>query len=436
MSSAHLGNSRLGNATAVALPNRLDDIVISTRANWFLLTVLATGLIVGYEKFLQERLFPYINLAVVAGFYVILLLQFRGKLIKPHPIPATLFGAAVCFALAAQWLAFGVSALFWPHNIKIVAQFVLLLSALCLVTQQMARRLLRIVNVWIVVIASLTIPLVCFGRFALWSLEDLRSASIFHDPNYAGVIFGFSLLYTLTMSTMAARLRYPVIAVLALMLSATFSKGALLSIVIALCWLVLRKTPRLFLVLGPPVTWIASRSLTAILEWLNTHFPILRIGSGLNYRDRFWTDAFHAIVESPGVGHSQESLHAIIDHRAPGTDINSLHNYYMESAFLYGLPFTALVLCVLFFSFRGSMRAAPGINTLLVFLMVAANNFTFSIGSVGLLPFLFTFVAVYPFLRSETGSTPDVEPVRKSAGPEAAAPVFTADDGRTVYRLF
>lgn len=251
--------------------------------------------------------------------------------------------------------------------------------------------------------AVISIPIILFGNLAIWHKQNLRLASIFLDPNYYGVLAGFALLYSLTLWKINNKIiKYGIILLLLVNLILTFSKGALISLLIALSYISYKKFPVKTTIIAILSGGVVLSLINIVLEKLRV-IKLLRIEMGLNRRGLYWQTAMEKIKENPILGYGTENVKNEI--LSLGYTNASFHNYYIEQTYVNGLLFLVGIAVLIIVTLLKLNKIDYRFCAFLLYLVVAANNFSYAIGGVGFLSILFTFVILYSYQREKDQKT-------------------------------
>ncbi|MEY8213175.1 MAG: hypothetical protein RPR97_01690, partial [Colwellia sp.] len=201
-------------------------------------------------------------------------------------------------------------------------------------------------KVMVLLCALLSICIWLGGGFLIWGNTQVgRNSSIFHDPNYAAVIFSIAIIlrineYGISFRQGAKELFILPVLILALLL--TFSKSGMLFLFAAFSiWLYFKNRVG-FLVLVVVIS-LCAFNLNNIIEILSNSFPTLRIGDGLNGREIFFDLALGVIGESPFAMRESSSIADIIGLYSYRANV-SFHNTYLDLSFVYGVQFTFVLI--------------------------------------------------------------------------------------------
>lgn len=244
------------------------------------------------------------------------------------------------------------------------------------------------------VVLSVVCALISFGiqvgLFNLWGFIFLRNASIFFDPNYAGVVFGFALVLCLTVYTKPFRFVAAPVLFSALLL--TYSRGAYLAFMISLAAIVFASSVLrnfkwwgLVVVLGfGVITWWA----------VDYDLMVMRLAHGSSGRLAMWWVSFREILVSANIfGVGSEGLHELLMRYGMGN--TSTHSFFIDSMVIYGLPAFLMWLALVCFAMWRSWCHKSDTLPALVFVFVASNFVVISIGGIGLLSFLYCMLVIY-----------------------------------------
>lgn len=221
--------------------------------------------------------------------------------------------------------------------------------------------------------------------------HNLRFSGFMFDPNYYAVGMGYSLLYFLILSEV--RFKYLFAAVCGLALFATFSKGALLAVLVAIAYWVFVKGNifRFFILIV--VGGVANILLIDIVFDVLAKYELFRVDMGFNLRDIYAELAYEGVLKHPFIGNGIDSISHVISYYGFGN--SSFHNYYLEYVYISGIPAFFVFCFALLFSFLKLFFKNFNQSVIFLFFIIVANNFSFAIAGVGLLSLLFTVSAFY-----------------------------------------
>lgn len=177
----------------------------------------------------------------------------------------------------------------------------------------------------------------------MWDYSQVgRNSSLFHDPNYAAVIFSIGLYISYFFGKYKTPKDILVISSMIFSLFLCFSKSGILFSIIVFGSLMLVGS-RKFLLLTVFLTVLLALNLDYFLYVLSETFPVLRIEHGLNGRDVFFELALQLIYQEPFVQRTSSMISYFIDVYTYRTNV-SFHNTYLDIAFVYGLQFSILLI--------------------------------------------------------------------------------------------
>ena len=109
---------------------------------------------------------------------------------------------------------------------------------------------------------------------------------------------------------------------------------------------------------------------------------------GMNRRDLYAELAWEGVKDSPLIGNGISAISSIISYYGFGN--SSFHNYYLESAYINGIIYFFSIIVLIAFSYWKLFKFDSKNSALYLFLVIAANNFSYAIGGVGYLSVLLT----------------------------------------------
>ncbi len=238
------------------------------------------------------------------------------------------------------------------------------------------------VNSFVLAVLSIVSMIIFLkGDFLFWKHTNLRFSSIFKDPNFAGVCFGFGVLSSFFYVNKKKRSFIFLCCLTGVLL--TYSKSAaiatFLSIIVYFFISKGRKTKLVIIGLFTTLLLIVG----VLLKFLSNNFELLRVDTGMNKRDIYIQSALQEFSNNAFIGRTLED---VLNITSLWGSNSSLHNTLIESAFFYGVPFVFLLLVVNFIALFEFYRKKKWIYfSLLIYTLISSNSFTFMFGSIGAL---------------------------------------------------
>jgi hypothetical protein len=294
---------------------------------------------------------------------------------------------AFLYAFAGQF--FGELFSYKSYDVmKPLFQFFIFIICLLILKEIDFEDFFKINSVILGVLAIISVAIVLHGSFMSWTDTNLRYSSIFKDPNFAGVCFGFGVLASLFFERVIFKLVFFCLCFVGVML--TYSKSSLISVVASLIiyWFFSKgKTTKLLIVF---VVIISASVITLMVNYLSEHFELLRVDTGMNRRDIYIDSAMGAFGDNPFEGRTMQD---VLDITSLWGENNSLHNTFIESAFYYGVPHAILIMiATLYSAFHYLKKHDWLLLAMLVYVLVSSNSFTFMFGSIGALSIYWMFL--------------------------------------------
>ena len=228
-----------------------------------------------------------------------------------------------------------------------------------------------------------------FNGFLYWDMFFNRSMSIFFDPNYASALLGFGVIAAINLT----KYRRFFLAVCLVGCFLAFSKATAIAIIISCVFYMYYAIPKLKIpIISTAVIaiFVFLSAWDAIFQFMVENIPALRLEMGMNLRDIYWKLGTDAVIQNPLTLRTSSDVVNLISSYGINT---SLHNTYIETAFLYSLPISfLLVLSILLSIFGYVMSGKYSLAAATLYLAVSANNFTFMLGSPNALSFFFTLL--------------------------------------------
>ncbi len=357
--------------------------------------IVAVAMILGYEQHVRPVFSPHINILALGVLFLHGVR--RGVKIDPRRmLPVCIFACAFAWSLLSI-VAKAIDPetdVFVGEVAKTVAQMGVVAGVACLAPPRTLQRSLELLTSAAIPLAIVAVLQETNTLRALYPSKAFRATSVFHDPNYASVYFGAAFMMSLIF-VRNAKLRLAIIVSCLIGLYLTFSKGGAITLAVgfgAYAALRLDWPSRLLAIGAASGVTLLGGAYFGVIQSVAARF---RFNMGLNQRDKYWLEAVESVRERLWFGHDIEQskkISTIFDHAH-----NSIHNYYIEQALFYGLPYTFIVILLIVISLWRS-RLSPTWFGFATFMAVGANAFTYSIGSVGLLPYLFTVAFLAPFM--------------------------------------
>lgn len=364
------------------------------------LLILSFLSLMSYEAHINKAAGVKFNqIFLLATFFIVLIIR-RFKIYKVQNTLTIIFSLMILYSLFSLLgrLLTGIS----NSPFELIKNCLLLLNVAAITTlfsQKNTEDFFKYSFYLIVISSIISIPIILFGHFIVWHKQNLRLLSIFQDPNYYGALIGFALLYGILLwNTNNKLIKYGIITLLSLNLFMTFSKGALISLLVSLSYISYKKFPIKTTIVAITSGLMVLSLINIILEKLRI-IKLLRVEMGLNRRGLYWQTATERIKENPILGYGTENVKNEI--LSLGYTNTSFHNYYIEQTYVNGLPFLIGIITLLVITLLKLNKSDYRFCALLLYLAVAANNFSYSIGGIGFLSILFTFVVVYSYQALE-----------------------------------
>jgi hypothetical protein len=249
---------------------------------------------------------------------------------------------------------------------------------------------LMLVAVYICAFCSIiSVIIYIFNGFLYWEMFFNRSMSIFFDPNYASAIIGFGFISAINLT----KNRRILLAICLTGCFLAFSKATTIAIIISTVFYFYCSIPKLRL----PIISFAILSAFVFLsvwddifEFISQNIPALRLEMGMNLRDIYWKLGSDTVIQDPLSLRTSSDVVNLISSYGINT---SLHNTYIETAYLYSLPISFLLIVTIALSILGYVFSEKySLAAAMLYLAVSANNFTFMLGSPNALSFFFTLL--------------------------------------------
>jgi len=249
---------------------------------------------------------------------------------------------------------------------------------------------LMLIAVYICAFCSIiSVMIYIFNGFLFWGMFFNRSMSIFFDPNYASAIIGFGVISAINLK----RKRRIVLAICLTGCFLAFSKATAIAIIISATFYFYCSSPKSRLPIisfGTLSIFVFLLAWDDIFKFLSQNIPALRLEMGMNLRDFYWKLGSDAVIQSPLSLRTSSDVVNLISSYGTNT---SLHNTYIETAFLYSLPTSFLLILAIALSILGYVLSKKySLAAATLYLAVSANNFTFMLGSPNALSFFFTLL--------------------------------------------
>ena len=254
----------------------------------------------------------------------------------------------------------------------------------------------HIANEYIESIVKLIIGLITFcsiigiiigvkNSFFIYSLDGMRSASIFFDSNYfaslAAIAFFLSVKDKTNIGYLAGFINF-------LAIYFTGSRTAILGIILVLFFssLYYKKVSLKKIVL---LIFVISASYFGI-EYLY-ELGYFRISQGLTGRESLWSVSIDYILREPIWGYGYGQVRRVLQEGGIFT-ASSSHNYFLDYALMFGIPALLVNLLVIGIGvFRGLRNNTPPyIMHVVIFLLLSMNSIVISLGGVGATSLIFT----------------------------------------------
>lgn len=190
--------------------------------------------------------------------------------------------------------------------------------------------------------AVLSVLIYFFSGFFIWDYTQIgRVSSIFHDPNYAGILFSLAMVFLLFgFVKYNFHLSVCLFVILLVALFLTFSKTAFLFFGFSIGLYFLTRS-MLYIPIYGVIGIFVYYNFYEITYWIETIFPSLRFSHGLNGRGVFFDLAVSLISESPFDLHDSYYIKDSILAYTFRNNV-SFHNTYLDLAYVYGLQFAVL----------------------------------------------------------------------------------------------
>jgi O-antigen ligase len=210
-----------------------------------------------------------------------------------------------------------------------------------------------------------------------------RSASIFFDPNYFGVISAIGVIILFSQKGLHNKFFF-FINILALYFSGSRSAMLGLIFVIVLYLLVLSgsKISKRTKVIGTTVL-----SIFILIFSISGFF---RFEYGLSGRTGLWVKAIKYIKSSPLYGHGEGSLPRLLE--SEKISHTSFHNYFLDNAVMYGVPIIIVIISIfLIILIKGFIHnVSPVILQVILLLFFNMFFITISLGGLGAISLIFS----------------------------------------------
>jgi hypothetical protein len=277
------------------------------------------------------------------------------------------------------------------------------------VTKEDTETILDFFNKIFFMLSILNIPLIIFDRFLIWEKVYMRSQAIFYHPNIAGLCFGFSFLYTVFNkdSFQSKYVRYVAIATSFVGIVFSFSRGAIISVILAVLLIMIKKRKKLFTFLLLPIALVLIVFSQNLFNFISNIFPLYHLSVGFNERSDMWLLAIKEVLKNPFLTHTQDDLRNAIIGLLPG-GYNSFHNAYLDTTYLLGLPFVIIIVLIIGLSFFKNLKEKYLFAAILLHYIINTNVRSVDIGfspfipgALGMSPFIMTLLILYPFQSSK-----------------------------------
>lgn len=250
-------------------------------------------------------------------------------------------------------------------------------------------KLMRIAVYICAACSIMSILIYCFHGFLYWDMFYNRAMSIFFDPNYASAVLGFGVISSLNLK----RHRRKMLTICLIGCFLAFSKATAIAIIISMAFYIFWTIPKSrlpILSLGTSAIVIFLSVWDTIFQFMSQNIPALRLEMGMNLRDIYWKLGTDTIIQDPLSLRTSSDVVKLISSYGINT---SLHNTYIETAFLYSLPISLLLILFILLSVLGfTLSKKYSLAAAILYLAISANNFTFMLGSPNALSFFFTLL--------------------------------------------
>lgn len=219
--------------------------------------------------------------------------------------------------------------------------------------------------------------LIEFNLISLWGYVVERNASIFFDPNFAAAILGVCFFSIIIFNN---NLYYKIIFSILLLISIflTFSKSALIGVLISLTFLIARTKPSvafIFLIISTFFGYF-------IYEYVD--FRMFRAEQAFNNRDIMWRYVFDKVFnEQMFFGLGENGL--ADDLKANSLVNSSTHNAFIDILGKYGIPSLIFYFLLIFYSLIKAFFEKNRVFPLLMFMVIMCNSITYTVGGIGFL---------------------------------------------------
>lgn len=336
-------------------------------------------LVLGYQKDLYHAFYPHLNILSIVILCCVSF--FRGAGFNQLSIRNILL-------ISIPLLAMVISSFRGDYAdfIKYFVSSFIIASVSLTMSKDRILTVIAMISEIVYVFSLLTLPfyLIDSSHFSLWG----RYTSIYFDPNYAAVIFGFFMIYRFVGND---KLDFRC-AVMFTSLFLTYSKSALVCLFFVMSIkLFVRFSILNLIVLCVFVISFKLILFDSIISTLSM-FELFRVEMGSNLRDVYASMAIEGIIANPFLGNGVHQISKSINFI--GLSNSSFHNTYLESGFVNGIFYMMLIFFVLMSSAIRLFYERQRMFYLLLFLVVMGNNVTFTLGGVGLLPILLLLLLV------------------------------------------
>ena len=220
---------------------------------------------------------------------------------------------------------------------------------------------------------------------------NLRNASVFYDPNFAGMIFGSAFVVALKYDKIDSKFkRALLLIILGLAVFFTGSRGTLLAIVLAIfIYIFIYKKIDISKKILLLLTFLIFSAI--LLKYLYT-IDFFRTYQGSNDRIEVWTLTIKYILNHPFIGTGYLSIKNFL--HSYGYILSSTHNSYLDFVFAYGIPcfllYIFLICSILFKALKNKDKSNDVYILSTIFSIINANTILYSFGGVGICSLLYT----------------------------------------------
>lgn len=248
------------------------------------------------------------------------------------------------------------------------------------------------------ILSVFSILIYILDGFMIWEMFYNRSMSVFFDANYASAVLALGCLCSIALENKKIKYLYFSICLLGSFLA--FSKGTSIALIISLITYMYYTNEgyRKYIIITF-ISFVLLSTQINILNEISKIFPALRVEMGLNLRDIYWKIGLSEILNNPLATRKAQDVILLISPYGINT---SLHNTYIESSFLYSLIFGTLLILLIILSMRNYLLSKQYLLlSILFYLAVSANNFTFMLGSPNILSFFLSILIINSFKNNE-----------------------------------